>query len=175
MRASINQQKGVRGKRGKVSPPPAAGGGPTKMRNGKPAARGKRNSVPTAGPRGGAGSFNAGRPNVERLPHLDPDGSVLRHSGREETMGEYSESVTQRADEEEQSRQNKWSYLDADESHAEPAKKRALRRVAPTRGRTPPEFEQRDTGRNARGGSAGSRRKPQQNEELDHRGRFVSR
>lgn len=180
MRASINQHKGVRGKRGKVSPPPPAGGGPKKMRGGKPAARGKRNSVPTAGARvedarlAGGGKITGGRPNVEPLPRLDPDGSVLRHSGREDTMGEYSASITQRADEEEQAKQNKWSYLDSDESHAEPVKKRALRRVAPTRGRTPPEI-QRDTSRNARGGSAGSRRQQHQEEALDHRGRFISR
>ena len=178
MRASIKQQKaGRRGKGGKVSPPPPAGaaGGPAKKRNGKPA-RGKRNSMPTAGPRGGGG-FPGGRPGVERLPYIDPEAppSVLRHSGREETMGDYSESVTAREDEEAAARQNKWSYLDSSDN-SRVQKPRALRRVAPTRGRTPPEF----AGRPVRGGSAGSARgaRQQQNSEddvLDHRGRFVSR
>ena len=179
MRASIKQQKAGRRSKGRISPPqPAAsGGGGPKQRG---VNRGKRNSMPAAGPHGG---FPDGRPAVERLPHIDPDApsSVLRHSGREETMGEYSASVTAHENYAAAARQDKWSYLDSDESHIEPVKQpRALRRVAPARGRTPPEFSRRDAGRSVRGGSAGSARGPrpqQQHSEdvLDHRGRFVSR
>ena len=176
MRASINQQKAGRRGKGRISPSAQAstGGGPKTKRGGK---RGKRNSMPTAGPRG---IFPDGRPTVERLPHIDPGApsSVLRHSGREETMGEYSASVTARENFETAAQQGKWSYLDSDESHVEPVKQpRALRRVAPKRGRTPPEFSRRETtGRPVRGGSAGSARGNHPSESpLDHRGRFVSR
>ena len=182
MRASIKQQKAGRRVKGKASPTPTAaagGGGLTKKRASN---RGKRNSVPVAGSHGG---FPAGRPAVERLPHINPEApsSVLRHSGREETMGDYSASVTARENYEAATRQNKWSYLDSDISHVDAVKQpRALRRVAPTRGRTPPEFSRRETaGRPVRGGSAGSARghRPQQQhaseDALDRRGRFVSR
>ena len=106
-----------------------------------------------------------GRPSVEPLPDIDPDAppSVLRHSGRQDSFGNSEQ------------RDEKWSYLETEDSRAQ-QQPRALRRVAP-RGRTPPEgARRRAVGPGVRGGSAGSARgqRRRAGPTVDPRGRFMS-